>query len=118
MVQGSQHVSLEWPSSQFRVLHLSLIESTFVVIVFICPIARVIRRPSCKGQNISEKTLGIVTQSEADRQQRGRCKLHLLLKGENALQRTAVPCLLIRSMLTLVLQGIGRPGYMEIRLVS
>ena len=69
--------------------------------------------PLIKGK---DKTyFGMVTQSEADRQQ--KCKLHLYLGG-NALECTAVPCLLIRSMLTLVLQGIGRPGYREIKLVS
>ena len=58
----------------------------------------------------------MVTQSEADRQQ--RCKLHLLIEGKCTFERTLVPCLLIRSMLTLVLQGKGRPGYRDIRLVS
>ena len=60
---------------------MSLIESTLEVFVFICRLDRVIRKPSCRGRNKSEETLGIVTQSEADRQQ--RCKLHLLLiEGE------------------------------------
>ena len=105
------------PVASFRVLHMSLIESTLEVFVFICRLDRVIRKPSCRGRNKSEETLGMVTQSEADRQQ--RCKLHLLLiEGECTFERTVVPCLLIRSMLTLVLQGKGRPGYRDIRLVS
>ena len=69
------------PVASLKVLCLSLIESTLEVLVFLCPIDRVIRRPSsCLGQKTPEETLGIVTQREADKTTEGRVQTPLIIK--------------------------------------